>query len=546
MKKLYLALLFLSSLTASAQMPSFRWAITQPANFASTYSQSVVNLVAATPASGVISTNLKEVKRAYSSFHLGPLEWYAYDAAGNLQWSRSWPGNTRVTQLRVGASGNIFVTGTFLDSLRLGPQHLLQTSGPNSHEAYLACLDATGQVLWVKNLSQLYGNVMKNDGMALDGRDNVYVAYTVGISNNSFIRKFDAAGNPVQVIAQTGVPTIFSLDVDARGNIFASGACVSNNGGQFGGVPFSPQVSGNGYNKFVVRYRPSGVPSWVAFAGDVTCSASQVKADKTGGAYWVGIQKDNASFGPHPVNGPLTGSSADFFISRLDSAGNFLWARDLPPSQNSGGQPGKQQFMAVDNLNNLLLTGSHKGSINWGNGIQTTSPGTTSAVYDLLVLQCSEIGTVNWVKTTNSTGGLRYGHGLALAPNGSVFVSGLFNMNATLDTISLGGTTNYIPFVARLGGNNQNTSPLGVSTNIGKSDLQLFPNPATEELTLQPGFLLQNATISVMDLNGKVVQKIQVAAEKELKLLVKNLPAGLYLVSVESKEKVQVARFMKQ
>jgi hypothetical protein len=80
----------------------------------------------------------------------------------------------------------------------------------------------------------------------------------------------------------------------------------------------------------------------------------------------------------------------------------------------------------------------------------------------------------------------------------------------------------------------------------GKVDATLFPNPATEFLTIESNDVLRS--IRMIDLNGTVVQVIDVeAADMEWTLSVKDLKAGVYFVEMENEDGILTReRFVKE
>ncbi len=71
--------------------------------------------------------------------------------------------------------------------------------------------------------------------------------------------------------------------------------------------------------------------------------------------------------------------------------------------------------------------------------------------------------------------------------------------------------------------------------SVGVSELNnpsfgLYPNPATNQVTLVLGGNFRNQTVELADITGRLVQSIPTGTEEQLQLNLQGLPAGMYLV----------------
>ena len=78
------------------------------------------------------------------------------------------------------------------------------------------------------------------------------------------------------------------------------------------------------------------------------------------------------------------------------------------------------------------------------------------------------------------------------------------------------------------------------ATSLKSEDVQVYPNPATNVLTLKTGDV-SNAQITVFDINGQKVTE-QIAESTETTLNVSSLPAGNYIVEIKSADGTVVNR----
>ena len=75
-----------------------------------------------------------------------------------------------------------------------------------------------------------------------------------------------------------------------------------------------------------------------------------------------------------------------------------------------------------------------------------------------------------------------------------------------------------------------------------RNDLVIFPNPAKDYLMINAGSTVINE-INIMDYQGKIVKTITSHANK---IVVENLPKGLYFVKIETDEEVFDLKFVKE
>lgn len=147
---------------------------------------------------------------------------------------------------------------------------------------------------------------------------------------------------------------------------------------------------------------------------------NSIVVDAQGNSYTTGSYSGESDFDPGAGVFTLTAAGAgDAFITKLDSAGNLIWAKSVGGADNDGGTS-----VAVDPSGNVYLTG-----LFWGTADFDPGPGTynlTSAgSYDLYILKLDPSGGFLWAVALGGTGG-DYGNAVIPDPVGSVYITGTF------------------------------------------------------------------------------------------------------------------------
>ena len=106
--------------------------------------------------------------------------------------------------------------------------------------------------------------------------------------------------------------------------------------------------------------RPDPVEAWssndgavVVFAGPGDDKGDAVTVDSPGNVYTIGYFGDTVDFDPGSGTANLTSNGGiDVFVSKLDSSGNYVWAKSFGGSGNDFGND-----VAVDSSGNVYTIG---------------------------------------------------------------------------------------------------------------------------------------------------------------------------------------------
>jgi hypothetical protein len=172
--------------------------------------------------------------------------------------------------------------------------------------------------------------------------------------------------------------------------------------------------------------------------------------DGPGNVYMAGTFNQWVDFDPGPDSAKLTSvGDYDAFVGKLDSSGHMLWTIQLGSSGADRGE-----YVNVDALGNVYVTGSFSGTIDFDPGPGTASL-TASAGTDAFVAKYDGAGNYIWAvgfaESGNSTG-----KALGVDGNANVYVTGNFSgvISFTNGTsyISLGGNDVFICKLNSAGG----------------------------------------------------------------------------------------------
>lgn len=478
------------------------------------------------------------VATLYGGWGMGRQRLERYRSDGSLAFRRYLGGTSTLTQLRAAPNGRLYLLGFFLNSVTLDATHTLTIAGSNLPHDFIACLDASGTVLYARDLT-LGSNAAYSEAQTLvpGAADQVYVALARSTGGNLLVHRLDAQGNTVSTLTHSGGMYVSGLDVDPQGTLFVTGTCVRAAGSSFNGTPVVPGVSGNGYNQFVACYEPTGTLRWVKFMGDFTCPNPQVRSDRAGGVYWLTELVGPATLGGISLPGPANGGTQDFLLARLDAAGTVRWARDVPTTQLNDAGMGQLNSIDTDAAGNAYVVGQTHGSVQWAPTVLTTAGNATAQ--SLLVLRVSPQGVVEWARTAASAEARVYGGTLAVGPAGEVLVTGIGTGAMSFDGLVLPPVSRSHHFAARL---TPAATPTGTA-RLADAGWQLAPNPSSGrvELRLPPGTAL--ASVALFDALGRQLASTTAATPA---FDLSAYPPGLYLVRARSAAGTWAGRVVKQ
>ena len=137
--------------------------------------------------------------------------------------------------------------------------------------------------------------------------------------------------------------------------------------------------------------------------GSGISSASGVALDAGGNVYTGGFFEGTADFDPGPGTFNLTsaGRAGDIFVSKLDTAGNFIWARAMggpsPREEQLLPNPNSASGVALDGSGNVYATGTFEGTVDFDPGPGTFNL-TSAGSVDIFVLKLDSTGSFVWAR----------------------------------------------------------------------------------------------------------------------------------------------------
>ncbi len=160
-----------------------------------------------------------------------------------------------------------------------------------------------------------------------------------------------------------------------------------------------------------------------------------ITTDNNGNIYTTGIFGGGiADFDPGPGTANLTSSLFnDIFIQKLDSNGNFVWAKKMGGAGDDIGMSVK-----TDNNSNVYTTGYFESTVDFDPGVGTTNL-TSAGGTDIFIQKLDSNGNLIWVKQIGGTSEDR-GYSITVDNCGNIYTTGYFMGTVNFDPGV--GTTN--------------------------------------------------------------------------------------------------------
>ena len=355
------------------------------------------------------------------------------DSNGNWLWLEkisitgvSQYAEATIMDISVASNGDIFATGMFYDTISFGG---ITLSSTGYWDCWTAKISANGQWQWAQALR----GDGDYDGMTVTTLDVVYgTSITTDSNNNPIIGGWFLGNTDVGVAADTGAQNGDDIEVFV--------AKYSNSGN----LQWSEVARGQGSQEINAMTVDSSNDIWVATNFEVSMTFGSVVA--------------NAGINEVPLG-----------IAKISQSGTWQTAY----ATTGSGQPIATD-LAMDNQNNLLLSGLFTGAINLGS--QLTSAGQT----DAFVANMASSGSWNWA---NSVGGSSYdsGSGVEFDSATGYTILGLSSQSSFTFGSQSFSTRGFNDSVVVTFNNNGNPVALfdaGSTDDDAVSDIALMPNGA--------------------------------------------------------------------
>lgn len=297
-------------------------------------------------------------------------------------------------------------------------------------------LPTTAQFAWLKSVGGANDVVIR--GTFLDAQSNTHVAGTfrgtmnVGgqsLTSNGFLdfflAKLDHNGNFVwQKSFGSGTESDLAIDVDGDtlGNFYVTGMFSSNI--SFGnGISLNAGASDD--DVFVAKLDANGTCLWAKMGiGNATDYGNEINLTPDNKVLTIGFGNRGINFDNTIIS---NATNYGMFVSKHNSNGVLEWVKLFSATGEVSGRG-----ISSDANGNALITGTFKGTLILG----TTSLTANSANGDVFVAKLDANGNTIWAKTFGQTGE-NYARGIDSDSEGNIYVSGVYDTQIALGSITL-------------------------------------------------------------------------------------------------------------
>lgn len=370
------------------------------------------------------------------------------DNAGNLIWAKNVGGTGYDIpySLDLDASGNIFVTGEFANTVDFNPGigiNNLSCNGDN--DIFVLKLDNSGNYVW----AQSYGDASTDIGQILKvdkvGNVIVYGVFrgtvdfdfsastlnlTAPFSNyNAFLLKLDGNTGACIWVKNTAISMANknNMDLDNNNNIFLVGSFE-------GTIDFDPGIgvfnlTSNGSGDIIVmNLNSNGNFIWAKkIGGSLGDGSGVLKIDKNDELNISGTFTGTVNFDPlgGSTSAVLT-STNSVFLLKLKNNGDYKWVKQINNSAASYHSP---KAIGIDDNENNYYTSQYVGSVNINSGGTYTASSPSSTSFSNYIIKLDKNGNLVWGKNYNDWGTMS----LNTDVNFNIFKSGFFSSSVDFD-----------------------------------------------------------------------------------------------------------------
>jgi hypothetical protein len=512
------------------------------------------------------------------------------DASGNFLWAKSQGGAQAdlAFSIAISASGIYYSTGYFAGTSDFDPgPGVFNMTAVFLQETFISALDADGNFLWAKQLGggqnsakYITTNVLGNIIIAgtfsgtIDFDPGAGVTFLTSGAGDVFILKLDAIGNFIwaKSVGGTSVNQAESVALDPFGNVYATGRFNLTADFDPGPGTFNLTAAGNTdgiTDVFVLKLAANGNFVWAKQMGSPAVDVgNDIATDAEANVYTTGFFQGIADFDPGAAIFNLTSKgSADIFISKLTTDGNFVWAVSF-----GSGSADRGEAITADAAGSVYCAGNFLGEVDFdpgpGTAILDASTNETfvlkfapGVVLPLTLLRFSATAAANgnflqWqtsqeINTKHfeiewSDDGQTF-EKIALqkaAGNSATLVNYSF-----LNTVPVNGDNYYRLKMIDIDGRFTYSKTVQVNTTLVSIAISAFPNPVINFSELKIKALkTENVLFYLYATDGKLI------ATKSFKLIMGNnlfnwdlqfVPAGKYFISSD-KNKFKTIQIIKQ
>lgn len=469
-------------------------------------------------------------QKAILNEQLGDYRFAEYDTSGATLNTTTVTGKLSVVKTQSDQSGNWYILAKYEDTLTFlnGTQFAKPLGGS---DFCLFKLNASSLSLgWIKTVGADFFTSTSSFTIA---NNKLFLAVDSADANSIYELNL-ATGASSLKLAQQGGSYITSIQVDAVGNIYMSGSCAFNamnfNGHQI------PTPSSFSYPQYIVKYKANGSYDWSYFSNDVTCTNRRLSLTDDNTLYYSGAVLDSFHLGTLIIHPPKQFSA--FFISRLDSLGNFLWAKQSADSAFCTANTAGGNHAAITKNGNLALLIQSSGYNDWGNGFSTYS--TFNEFYSTVVIYDKNGNTLSAKQVKADYVVPQH----IAASNNNIWITG----NATdsskvvFDAITANVPTTgfaYYPIVGRL---RLHSATTAVASIIKEHEFNLIPNPATTKISISTSRHTNLINVKLIDNVGRMIGNYEVAQKQEIDLI--SFSKGLYFAHITDGTYQEVIKFV--